>query len=131
MKNPETAWKAVRIFNEAAAAGAAALGGCVPEPMVVVSSSGLGQETTYVVNDGVCGFAWVRVPGNSWFIRALKEAGLAGRTQVWHKDDYAGGYMYWVSAGNQSYEKKMAFAKAMAETLRKNGVECSYNGRLD
>lgn len=65
MKNPETAWKAVRIFNEAVAAGAVALSACVPEPMVGVSQCGLAPETTYVVNDGLCGFAWVHVSGTS------------------------------------------------------------------
>jgi hypothetical protein len=131
MKKMDDGSRAIALLNDAIAAGTAALEACVPEPMTVISKCGLAPETTYVVDDGVCGFAWVRVPGNSWFIRALKKVWLAGDHQVFHRDEYAGGYMYWVGAGNQSYERKMAFAKAMAEELRKNGVECSYNGRLD
>ena len=112
------------IYEEAQLAGRAAGELAVPEPMVIV---GYEHEP---VNDGVCGFAWVNVrPGNSSFARWLKKENL-GRT-----DSYAGGVTIWISAWGQSYERKMAHAQAMAESLKSHpllaGAKVYASGRLD
>lgn len=94
---------------------------CTPTPMRVY-----GMGTNEIVNDGVCGFAWVNIkPGTSKFARYLKAKGIA------RKDSYYGGVTYWVSHFNQSYEKKMSYARAFANVLEKNGIKALAMGRLD
>jgi len=94
---------------------------CTPTPMRVV---GMGAD--YVVNDGACGFAWVNVkPGTSKFARYLKTKGIARR------DTYYGGVTIWVSQFNQSYEKKMSYARAFANVLNDNNINARAMGRLD
>jgi len=50
-------------------------------------------------------------PGNSSFARWLVKEGH-GRV-----DSYAGGVMIWVRTASQSYERKRAYARAMAAVL--------------
>lgn len=77
------------------------------------------------VLDGVCGFAWVNVPGNSGFGRWAKKTGLMRKA-------YAGGVQLWVSDYGQSMTRKEAFAYAYADSLRASGVENVYAGsRMD
>lgn len=76
------------------------------------------------VTEGPCGFAWLNVPGNSSFGRWLKKKGLA-------RPDYPTGLCVWISAYNQSHDRKAAHARAMARYLQAGGVECSARSRLD
>lgn len=109
------------LWDEAWQAGVKAATGTVPRPMVVADSAG---NVVDVVRDGLCGFAWLNVPGNSSFGRWLKKQGMA-------RPDYPTGLSVRISAYEQSYERKSAHARAMAEYLKANGVECFARSRLD
>ena len=60
------------LATQAHAAGMAALHAAEPTPMVVV-----GAGASYVVTDGVCGFAWVTCKGNTKFGRWAKASVVA------------------------------------------------------
>jgi hypothetical protein len=111
-----------KFWQEAWQAGHAAGAAHKPRAMVVTDRHGSPVET---VNDGMCGFAWVTVRGaNKGFGHWLIKQGLAKRA-------YTGGAQVWISAYNQSYERKAAHAYAMAESLRANGINAYSDGRLD
>jgi len=44
---------------------------------------------------------------------------------------YEGGEELWIRDYNQSYERKMAYARAYAEVLQKSGINATAGGRLD
>lgn len=114
MKNFESLYAAAKAAGSAAGAAAA------PRPMTVASG-----EKSWYVPEGVCGFAWVTVrPATTPFARWLKKMGYA-------RPAYGGGLCLWVSEFNQSYERKLAAATAMAEVLRAEGVSAYADGRLD
>jgi hypothetical protein len=122
------------IYREAIAAADTAFAGATPTPMLVGTAIGLSDEIdytkpTYVINDGLCGFAWVNIkPARGKFVTWLKSQGI-GRT-----DTYYGGYTIWSPGGDrgsQSYERKMAAAAAFAKVLRSYGIEAHASGRLD
>ncbi len=110
-----------------AQAGLAAGEAAAPAPMYVVGTSPSGEKTYYPpVMDGVCGFGWVNVkPGTSSFARWLKANTHA------HTDSYYGGVTYWVRGFGQSYERKVAFARAFAAVLKEAGIKAYGTGRLD
>lgn len=118
------------LWNAAVEAGAAAVVGLKVAPMVVTGPVGLDDEPlpgsrSWFVADGACGFAWVTVrPGNSPFANWLKKMGFA-------RPAYGGGVSYWVSAYNQSVQKKEAFAEAMAAKLSEYGINAVAGSRLD
>jgi hypothetical protein len=98
----------------------------------------VGQETSFlsgkldwskpvdIVNDGVCGFAWVIVkPANSRFAKWLIANGHA------RKDSYYGGVNVWVGDYNQSMQKKERYADAFAAVLEKAGINAYSNSRMD
>ena len=95
------------LFSQAHEAGLAAVESLAVRPMVVADG-----DRTYYVADGVCGFAWITIkPGNSALARAaVRMAGASKR--------YGGGVQIWVSAFNQSHQRKEAYARAYAATLR-------------
>ena len=71
-----------QIYSEAIAAGEKALRGTTPRPMIVSETDGLSDRPkaggkSWYVPSGVCGFAWIKIKGNSWFTRELKKIGLA------------------------------------------------------
>jgi hypothetical protein len=73
----------------------------------------------------MCGFGWVHISkGNTSFARWLKQNNLARKS-------YYGGLDIWIGAHNQSYEKKMAHARAMAQVLSEEGFQAYADGRLD
>ena len=76
------------------------------------------------VTEGPCGFAWLNVPGNSSFGRWLKKQNIA-------RPDYPTGLCVWISAYEQSHDRKAAHAYAMARYLQQQGIECSARSRLD
>ena len=125
---------ALSIFNEAKRAGMVALNACVPNPMIVTGQFPSGQKSTYFVSEGACGFAWVKIPGNSWFIRELKKLKIAGGHNDWDAEiskSYGGGYQYWVHEGGQSISRKEAFAKAFSQVLTDHGIKNTWGSRLD
>lgn len=119
------------LFQRAHTIGNDAAGAIVPTPMHVVERADPLDDSSEIVRryppvmDGVCGFAWVNVRGNTSFARWLRKTGK-GRT-----DSYAGGTQIWVSHFGQSYERKSAYARAFAEYLRNNGVKAYAGSRLD
>jgi len=118
------------IYNEARTAGLKAGGEHTPRPMVVgqakdIASSEIDySKKTYYVPDGVCGFAWIIVKGNSGFGRWAKKAGYA-------KPTHPSGLRFWVSDFNQSMERKEAYAKAFVEVLTKHDIPAYYSSRMD
>lgn len=101
-----------------------------PEPMVVVQPSNPLDDNSppvkqWLVPDGPCGFGWVNIkPGNSPFANWLKKHGHASKS-------YYGGVDVWIGAFNQSYDRKLAAACAMAEVFRKSDIKAYGTGRLD
>ena len=103
--------EAVKILDKALQAGEGALNACVPIPMIVQQHESPLDDSSQVIQsyhvpDGVCGFAWVKIPLTSTpsrqFINALKKAELATADINSHNDApfkksyYHGGYLYWV-----------------------------------
>lgn len=118
------------LCEQAHQAGMAALEAATPRPMLVGTAVGLSNQIdytkpTYYETQGVCGFAWVNVKGNTSFGRLFSKVSHAS------KDSYYGGVSYWVREGGQSYERKMAYANAFAEVLNQAGVVAHAYGRLD
>ncbi len=81
----------------------------------------------------ICGFAWVNFkPATTRFVRFMKKEGLVNKA-------YEGGANLWVSKFGQSYDKKLAYAHAYANTIQNeivlSGLDPSLNvygsGRLD
>jgi len=128
MANRDSEFRA--LVQQAHQAGLKALEERVPIPMVVSQHSNPLSDSSpvvkqYYVPEGACGFAWVKVrPGNSAFARwAKKNAGF--------RSSYTGGIDYWVSYGNQSIERKEAYAQAYADVLREAGIQAYAQSRLD
>ncbi len=118
------------LHHLANVAGRRAALACTPHAMVVQQHADALDDSSPVtafwnVPEGVCGFAWVNVPGNTRFGRYLKKQGLA------KPDSYLGGVTLWVHDFGQSYERKLAYASAYADTLSSAGVRGTAQGRLD
>lgn len=121
----------VTLYEEAHAAGMVAGRGAQVALMVVEQHDNVLDDTSPVVQrwtvpEGLCGFAWVNVPGNTRLGRWLKET---GRGSI---DSYYGGVTVWVSEFNQSHARKVAYARAFAGVLEQRGVARVHVGeRLD
>ena len=118
------------VYAEARKAGMSAAEACVPTPMIVCEHSNPLDDNSPIsreyapVMGGVCGFAWIKFPGNTAFGRWAKKQGLA-------RSSYPTGLQIWVSEYGQSMEKKEAFAYAFAEVLRKHGIKAYADSRMD
>lgn len=138
--------EATNILKEAKKAGDDALNACTPLPMIVQEHANMLDDhseviRSYHVPDGVCGFAWINIKltntTSKQFINALKRLGFAEPNINAHNDApikksfYYGGYMYWVREGNQSMQKKEAFAHAFAKVLTDNDIICHVGSRMD
>ena len=132
---------AVKILSEAEKSGTESYEEHRPTPMIVQQHEDMLNDNSPVkqawdVPEVVCGFAWINVPGNSWFIRELKKKGFARPnrrnfdSKIVFRPGYPSGYQYWVGGG-QSYERKVAFARAFSEVLNKYGVKNYTGSRLD
>lgn len=111
-----------KLFNEAQCAGYAAGDHMSPKPMTVVDSD---RSQAWIVSEGLCGFASVIVrKANQGFGHWLIKNGHARKA-------YYGGAEIWIHAHNQSYERKLAHARAMAHVINEAGIDCYTNGRLD
>jgi len=130
-KVSEDKWEA--IFAEADAAGRAAVESLRVVPMVVVQHENPLDDNSpavkeYFVEDGACGFAWVKIrPANHPFVKWMHKAGKARDKGA----AYNGGYDYWISDYNQSIQKKEAYAYAFADVLQKHGIKAYADSRLD
>lgn len=97
-----------------------------PTPMGFYQSDLSGRQLgpVEIVSEGVCGFAWVRFPGNTAFGRWAKKTKNA-------RPAYPKGLSISCSEFNQSMERKEAYCRAFAEVLKANGVDCCTESRLD
>jgi len=107
------------IVAEAQKAGLVALENAIPRAMLV--------DNRYLVEGGVCGFAWVNVYG----VRSNSKLGTALRILGFRKNSYEKAHQYWVFDGGQSMERKEAYAYAMAEVLQKAGLRAYGGSRMD
>ena len=118
------------LYDAAHAAGNAAVESTIVRPMIVhwhgdpVSMNGEIKQT-YIVDDGVCGFASVIVkPANSAFAKYLKDNHGAFKS-------YYGGVSLSIHDFNQSLQKKEAYAKAFTDVLVNAGINAYYESRMD
>lgn len=118
------------IYAEAHVAAHAAATEHTPQAMIVQQRAHALDDTSPVVkewhvSEGVCGFAEVIVtPGTSSFAHWVK------KNRGWSKH-YHGGMRLWVSDYGQSYERKVAYAAAFVEVLRKYDIKAHMSSRLD
>jgi len=108
-----------QILEAAIAAGAAAHTAASPEPMTVV-----GDDKSYFVSEGMCGFSWVKIKGNTPFGRHCKKVGLA-------RPAYGGGLQIRCPFMSQSYDRGQAWAYAFSSVLKNNDIFAYADGRLD
>jgi len=125
--NKEAAFQ--NLFTEAYIAGQEAGTRQIPRPMQVVEADVFGKPlanaTVWDEPEGMCGFAWVVIrPATSSFARWLLKNKLA-------RTGYTGGLHIWISDHNQSYERKLAHARAMAKVISDAGFEAYADSRLD
>jgi len=107
------------LYTKALQAGQKAFDDAVPTPMVVQQHANMFDDSSevtqsWVVNDGVCGFAWLLIrPGNSSFAHWAKKN--HGATKA-----YNGGLSIWspIGGGSQSLTRKEASVRAMADVLK-------------
>lgn len=112
-------------FAAASKAGAAAAKVCEPEVMYVRDALNP-DAPVWKCDDGMCGFGWVHIPDGRSAAARYAKANYGFRSSA-----YEGGVMRRVHEYGQSYERKMAFARAYAKVLRENGIEARAGGRLD
>ena len=110
------------VWNMAISIGHLAAVAERPTPMGICDSSG---ELIDIISEGPCGFSEIRIKGNTQFGRwAKKNAGF--------KNCYSGGLSFWVSAYNQSMERKQAFSHAVVTVLNeKLNVDAWSSSRMD
>ena len=114
---------AAQLLEDAHTAGIKAGEEIIPTPMVVTNED---LSFVDVVNDGLCGFAWINIkPARGSFVNYLKTF------EVGSVNTYSGGYEIWVSHFGQSVTRKEAYAKAFAKVLRDYGINAIYGSRLD
>ena len=113
------------LWAEAWSAGIMAGLACRPTPMVVEYHKSKTLYVVEVVDDGACGFAWVKIrPANSKLARWLK-------AQKFGHKAYNGGWDVSVHDFGQSWERKSAAASAMAAVLTKHGIDATSYSRMD
>jgi hypothetical protein len=121
--------EAAALLKRAHEAGMAAGEAAVPEVMIVGSpTTPLGSDIdpakpVYAVMDGVCGFAYINIPGDTPLGRYVAKQG-------WRRA-YYGGMERGVGAFGQSLTRKEAYASAFVSVLREAGHKASSNSRMD
>ena len=99
-------------------------------PMVVQQHANMANDNSpvvqqWVVDEGVCGFAWVVIrPATSSFARWLKKNNLGDK-------HYYGGIAVWVREFGQSMTRKEAYAQEFATVLRSRGFDAHAESRMD
>ena len=121
-----------KLHDEAHKAGMAAAEACKPTPMVVQSHANQLDDSspvtqTWVVPDGVCGFAWVTIrPANCSFALWLKK--IEGERVY---KGYRGGLQRFAPLATQSMQIKEAYCRAYADVLQAAGIKAYAQSRLD
>lgn len=140
-KKPRQSRALSAVLKRAEEAAEAAWQRCVPEPMVVVERADPLDDASPIVRryepvmDGLCGFGWVRIAGNTSLARTAKarygEAGEHRHPVAYVSKGYPTGLHITPAHRSQSYERKRAWAGAFASVLRDAGFEAYADGRLD
>ena len=131
MKVPERVYFA-ELFRKAHEAGMAAGAATTPAPMVVNKHASPLDDSSpvvksWVVPDGVCGFAWVTIrPATSAAARYAKEFIKRGVHKGYH-----GGIEIMVHEFGQSLTRKEAYARAYARVLEAAGIRATADSRID
>jgi len=119
-----------KLWQKAKTAGLEAGYNASVTPMVVAQHVDPFDDTSeikaaWLVPEGPCGFAWITVrPGTTAFARWLKKHAHG------HKG-YYGGVEVFIDEHGQSIERKEAHAHALADVLRKAGINATVGSRLD
>lgn len=119
-----------KLFSQASQAGQRAGDNAIPNPMIVTQPSDPLNDNSppknqWYVPEGVCGFAWIVVSdGRSSLARWMKKHHGA-------RKHYYGGVKLSVFQFGQSYERKMAYARAFAKVFKDAGYDVYADGRLD
>lgn len=120
-----------QIYNEAHAAGCNAVANLRVRPMIVSERANPLDDSSnvvcqYYVEDGVCGFAWVKIrPARGKFVKWLKD------NKIGRPNSYEGGYDISIFDYNQSMQKKETYADAFAKVLVSNGIKAYGQSRMD
>jgi len=124
------------LWGAAQQAGAAAGAAARPVPMLVGSpSTPLGNDVDFtkpveVVEEGVCGFAWVMVsPANCQFANWLRKREMERRGGYDPYSEYYKAIMISVHEYNQSMTRKEAHARAMVDFLNQHLDELQGTGK--
>lgn len=122
-----------RIWKLAVEAAKKAASECRPTPMIVSQHANVLDDRSPVVkqwkaNDGVCGFAWVRMTGTSAMGRYLSSKGIA-------RPAYPNGVSVHASViapkVGQSLERGEAACRAAVAVLGEHGIEAWTESRID
>ena len=121
-----------QIIKEASEAASNAVQEAKPRPIKVGLAKGMSNEiipgTEEVWDEGVCGFAWIKISGRGGFAKYVRENGI-GRKGVY------GGVEIWSSNINnysgQSMERKEASMYAASKVLAKHGIKNTVYSRMD
>lgn len=91
------------------------------------------NKPTYILDDYPCGFAWVNVYLKSRSNSIIGKQERRVLEACGFKKDFDSNkrYYLWVSAYNQSMQKKEAYANAYAKVLRENGIDAYSASRMD
>jgi len=120
----ETLHRQAEMAGMAAGAAAKPKAMMVGTPTTLLGSSIDASKAVYLVPEGVCGFAWVKIKGNTAFGRWMKKVGLA-------RPDYPAGLAISCKAFGQSMERKEAWAHAYAKVLTEAGITAYPQSRMD
>lgn len=118
------------IYDEAFAAADAAGAAHQPTPMCVQEHVNMVDDSSpvnrqWVIDSGVCGFAWIHFyKANTSFVAWLRKRKIGGKA-------YNGGWDISCSAYGQSMEKKVRWATEFAAVMQKHGVGCCMMSRMD
>lgn len=127
--NYEEVWREVREQASRAYIEAS------PTPMVVYEAVGLSSVPkpggqSWEVAEGPCGFSWIHFPkANTSFVRWLAKQGI-GRKSYYGGWDVQSWQVVNADRG-QSIERKRSAMTAGAEVLRRAGIDCRADDRLD
>jgi len=121
------------ILDEAREAADRATKAVTPTPMVVgmgnLFDDSIVPGTEEIVEEGVCGYAWVKISGRGKFAKYLKDQNMASKSCT------GPGYIVWATAlqeyRGQSYERNQAGAAAVAGVFNKHGIKAQMFSRLD
>lgn len=117
------------LIDKAFAAGRKMGAECRPHPMLVGMAAADGgidyTKPMYRVDDGTCGFGWVKIrPATSAFAKWLKANNIA-------RPAYNGGIDIWISEFGQSVERKYEMARGIAKVLTEAGYDACADSRMD